>query len=747
MTKALSALLAVLVVFSSPVTLRAAVDPGDRYLQFYFQVGEAEKQESAGNITEALQRYEAANALLDSIRRDSPTWKPEIVAYRSKYCRDKVAALRSLNRSAAPPSSRPNPPTGLPPASTMPSDPLPQHLPPQAATQRKSPPQPVAPVAPVEPVAPASAASSPDLRSRMTQLERELSAAKRELNNTRASLEAARKELGKGAAGADNAQKVVRLQQERDQLQSRLDQMQRELAATQTQAVDQRVSELLDKLTTAQNQLKEARSAVAVRDEQIQKLAQQRLDLQEKLQGTQKDLDILRKGGSVPGGANAAAIEAELRKTQAERDDLQNKLEETQKEMAMLKAGAVDKRVAQLLAENSILNEKLKRAEETLSKVRSSGGGAQTSASDITGLREQLASARDQIRKIEAENMEYERSAADLKAKLTEAEASLSQARKDISQSSSQGGLQEENEMLRSIVSRQQKEQARRESTKRLAFDELKKLKIQSEVLENQIELLGAPVVELSDDEKRLLKLGDVRQQAAPAPAEIPAIQDTPTISAPLPEQQPETETVTQPQKSSAASGSSDLTSAVPALAVPLAREAQDYFTRRDFERAATKYEEILKSYPDNLHALSNLGVVRFQQGKFPEAEQVLLKAIKVDPNDGFSHSILGIVHYKLGRYEEAVTALRKSALLLPNDASTRNYLGIACMQKGWQSIAEEELRKAIEIDPTYGDAHFNLSVVYATQKPPAKEMARRHYKRAQELGVPADPDLERMLE
>jgi Tfp pilus assembly protein PilF len=81
-----------------------------------------------------------------------------------------------------------------------------------------------------------------------------------------------------------------------------------------------------------------------------------------------------------------------------------------------------------------------------------------------------------------------------------------------------------------------------------------------------------------------------------------------------------------------------------------------------------------------------------------------------------------------------------------PNDAKTRNYLGISSSRKGLQEAAEQECRKAIELDDSYGDAHFNLAVIYATQTPPAKELAKRHYNRALELGVPKDEELEKLI-
>ena len=53
---------------------------------------------------------------------------------------------------------------------------------------------------------------------------------------------------------------------------------------------------------------------------------------------------------------------------------------------------------------------------------------------------------------------------------------------------------------------------------------------------------------------------------------------------------------------------------------------------------------------------------------------------------------------------------------------------------------------EAIADNPNYADAHFNLAVIYATASPPARELAKRHYARAEELGSEPDPSLEKLL-
>jgi len=63
-----------------------------------------------------------------------------------------------------------------------------------------------------------------------------------------------------------------------------------------------------------------------------------------------------------------------------------------------------------------------------------------------------------------------------------------------------------------------------------------------------------------------------------------------------------------------------------------------------------------------------------------------------------------------------------------------------------WQEAAQKELETATDLDPNYADAHFNLAVVFGTQSPPNKEEARKHYKRAVELGAEPDGNLEQLI-
>ncbi|MDX2226103.1 MAG: tetratricopeptide repeat protein [Verrucomicrobiae bacterium] len=415
-----------------------------------------------------------------------------------------------------------------------------------------------------------------------------------------------------------------------------------------------------------------------------------------------------------------ATTKQELAKANADKASLQTRLEEAEKALAMAKSADFDARVADLLKENSELKSKLATAEEQIRTLGTGGAGTDTAA-----LTEQLAKVRQQLELKERENESFRKATEDLKKQLDDAQKYLS--------SGSGGQLATENQMLRAIIDRQMKDQARREAAKKLIDEEVQKLQIKSEVLQRQLEIVTSPYEPLSEAEQALFKAPTVAPSDVTSPSagtEAPPADGS--ISTELSRLQDSTTTSNRPK--------------VPAALLPLTEEARKAFEAGDFEAAAIKYKEILSKAPENLYALSNLGVVYFQQGKLPEAESNLKKAVAIAPNDAFSYSILGVVYYQKGQFDQAIEALTRSLAIDANNAQAHNYLGIACSRKGWMENAEQEIRKAIEIDPNYAEAHFNLAVIYATQKPPSKALARKHYNQAVSLGIKPDPELDKMI-
>jgi tetratricopeptide (TPR) repeat protein len=300
-------------------------------------------------------------------------------------------------------------------------------------------------------------------------------------------------------------------------------------------------------------------------------------------------------------------------------------------------------------------------------------------------------------------------------------------------------------------VIRERQEEARRDQAKKLMLAEFDKLKVKSDILTQQVELLAQPVTRLTDEELALLRQPIVSisdNNPAAMNASFAFAKRTTNTGAPP----TETEKPSAPTDASAsgppvpAASTSGFNPSVPEELVPVARDAKENFDRGRYRSAEKKYQEILTKSPNNLYSLSNLGVVYFRTGRLKAAELTLKKAVALAPKDEFSHTTLGIVYYRQAKFDDALTALTKALAINPKSATAHNYLGITASQKGWQEAAEKEMLEAIANNPDYADAHFNLAVIYATAQPPAKDLAKRHYGRATSLGAQPDPSLEKLL-
>ncbi|MDD5201370.1 MAG: tetratricopeptide repeat protein [Terrimicrobiaceae bacterium] len=184
----------------------------------------------------------------------------------------------------------------------------------------------------------------------------------------------------------------------------------------------------------------------------------------------------------------------------------------------------------------------------------------------------------------------------------------------------------------------------------------------------------------------------------------------------------------------------------VPEVARSAAGEGNSAFVKGDFKTARRAYRRVLELVPNNLVGLVNLGLVEFRSGNPAEAEKLLKQAVQERLETGAAWLTLGMMYFDQNRIEEAFAALSQAVLYDGANARAHNYLGVVLGRKGWLDGAEAELRRAVEIDPEARDAHYNLAVIYLQRKPPAFELARRHYFRSIELGAPADPDIEKNL-
>jgi tetratricopeptide (TPR) repeat protein len=184
----------------------------------------------------------------------------------------------------------------------------------------------------------------------------------------------------------------------------------------------------------------------------------------------------------------------------------------------------------------------------------------------------------------------------------------------------------------------------------------------------------------------------------------------------------------------------------VPTIAKEAAAEGNAAFARKDLKTARKAYEKVLDLAPGNLLGLVNLGVVEFSAGNTARAEELLKRAVRIRLETPAAWLTLGIIYMDQEKPDEALASLTQAALYDPSNARVRNFLGVVMGRKGWTDAAQAELRRAVELDPAYADAQYNLAAFYLEEKPPAIELARRHYTRAIELGAEPDPAIEKVL-
>lgn len=187
-------------------------------------------------------------------------------------------------------------------------------------------------------------------------------------------------------------------------------------------------------------------------------------------------------------------------------------------------------------------------------------------------------------------------------------------------------------------------------------------------------------------------------------------------------------------------------TGSLPPYTTGLSERAAQAFGKKDWDTARKLYQEMLKEDPLNALTHANLGAVEQQSGNLKDAQALFSRAVAINPALQQTWVALGLVSYEKGDLYLALHAISRAIHEDPMDAKAHNYLAAVSKKLGWLDAAEAELQRAIELNPDYGNAHFNLALMYLERKPPALELAKRHYDKAIALGAARDELVEEKL-
>jgi myosin heavy subunit len=456
-----SVLLASLVLLLLTVPLSAQVDdPSEIFLKAYLSAQQGEKLEHENRFKTALAKYRFAGSLIEELRKSHSDWQPAIVEYRGRKIgegilrvQERISRHNELNAAASP---------------------LPEVVPSLPENDAWSEPGP-------EVVAPQGLDT-----------------------------------ISQGSSDVAIEGATKKLRRKVDQLQAALEKSHSDLetARKEKAAVNTHLEETSSKLENAQKEIETLKESERQTGDQ---LAQTRASFKA-LQSSQENSAMEQLRAQIADLKDAVAVAEEARATaERQRDETNAKLAEANKQvtaieqqrdeaLAQLNAGSEAGQPRKLsgqafLAENSDLKLHLEDAEKELLANDNS-----TNAKELMGVRQEVRQLQQQLAESQKQNQYLVARIAELSVQLDETGAQLQSVKLTGKNSEETDRLVRENELLRNIVVREREEEARRDETRKSMLAELDKLKIRSNALNKEIELLARPVTKLSSEELSLLR-------------------------------------------------------------------------------------------------------------------------------------------------------------------------------------------------------------------------------------------------
>lgn len=132
------------------------------------------------------------------------------------------------------------------------------------------------------------------------------------------------------------------------------------------------------------------------------------------------------------------------------------------------------------------------------------------------------------------------------------------------------------------------------------------------------------------------------------------------------------------------------------------------YERMKKFDLAEAEFRKVLQLNPDNAGALNYLGYMLADRAvRLDEAFQLIKKAVDQDPNNGAYLDSLGWVYFRQGKFSEAEGVLIKAIERVSGDPTVHDHLGDVYLKLGktrdavtqWQASLRE-YQKSAEADP-----------------------------------------------
>jgi tetratricopeptide (TPR) repeat protein len=125
-------------------------------------------------------------------------------------------------------------------------------------------------------------------------------------------------------------------------------------------------------------------------------------------------------------------------------------------------------------------------------------------------------------------------------------------------------------------------------------------------------------------------------------------------------------------------------------------RSAAQAYAARDLPRAESELQTLLKGSPDNYHALDLLGMLRAQQQRNADAEELFQRAIRAKADFAGAHIHLGMLYVQMDDPETGIPQLQEGLRLAPDRRDAIQALVAAFRTQGRTAVSAGNLEKAL---------------------------------------------------
>ena len=653
-----------LVLIASMACVVAAEDPASAFLEAYQTFKAGERLERAGELNEALAKYRSCVEQCEEIQKTSPDYQPIVIGFRMGKARERIASVEEMADQPTGAESA-DQDFGLEgPLPTFDSGPLEPSIAPRPRVPRIEPPSVAPPVrAPTQSdfssyriPQPGGGATRPTVPSVAPPVVPSISEPSPRMSTDPSF------PIGRGAAKAmEDEIRALRLSLKQEELRS--EELSRKLLESQAQ--EQMALHELDRtkvnLVELKSQLAMSRQARGDLEASNERLAAEKgrdagriAKLQADLVAARADLEVAEDYNSElfakleSAASYIESSEAIREQLTTDRATLVEKLEE-----------GIGEEATRIAAENETLREERDQAVAEADR-------AEKLTSENAELATKLTAAEEQVAKLAALDPEKEKMIADLRTELESVSATIAELRAERSDgqekiedletqleatataaASATGAIAKENELLKEIVTRQIRDQAKRQQARQLVQEEMEKLEVRSSAVIDQLTALAEAETDLSEQEQRLVS---GPEDAARAQAQAGSVKG-PDFSMVV---EKEVDDEAEPTADGTVAAAGEPENDLPENLVPRAGEAFARLNEGDFQDAATIYREIAAKAPDSYFAAVSLGVAELGLGELDNAVAAFRRALELRPNDPYAEAKLEVAELRAAHPEAA---------------------------------------------------------------------------------------------